>query len=440
MCASREFFGKTDGPHYNASIARFMFSNQRRHFLFTTLAFFAVGGVILGGVFYVNAKNGNDAAKNALDARIEKCAEKHTAADEPGSGIDKAINCWYSMLNERMASEGVAAAFEMFKRIYETQPLFVERGCHTHAHRMGDFAYFHTYLSITQDLSEIEFPRSTTVCGFGFYHGFIEHLIEDNPTVAFAQEKCDYFTRRLGDKYPDMKMTCFHAAGHGFMLDPKDRALWGNAAEMVKKPLAQCKEITDDAFLQHECRKGVFNVIVEWKFNEEYGLSYNEKDPFTICRRQPETYKEDCYYEMAMNLAHVVDFDVGNVFDMARSPIVESGYEALVARIPIAVMMQRALSNNTQKQYLEDCADLGAPDDAVCTQAVAGGIIEHGTPGEEATLGINSCKNAKIPSELAYQCYNNVFEHLSRTRTPEMINTICKKVPSPHRSSCPEFL
>jgi len=339
------------------------FTNRNRRFI---PALILVVLLAFGLVVYVSPQ----VKEYILDGSVRKAL---SACEQFGSG-DEIIDCWYELIRQDFQGGGIQRAFATFDTLYENSDMFIITGCHRHAHRIGDAAYYESYLT-HKDLQKMEFPPITKVCGYGFYHGFIEHLIQDNPDPHFVKETCDYLDGRLSLTAPDIRITCFHGSGHGYTLasvDTDDTSSWGDAQAFVEEPLKKCEMLDGIEREVEECKEGVFNVIVEWMVNQEFGLEYDEIDPFTLCREQEHANQQACYYEMAQKLDSVAEWDVTKAAHIAEQ-VPNKRFAQMVLSVAVASMMQTKITEDGQYTYLQSCRNIPEYLRNVCLVAIVGG-------------------------------------------------------------------
>lgn len=368
-------------------------------------------------------------------------ADEMLAECEQYTESPRKLDCWYQVMRTVHNTEGTAAAFEVFNTLYEHKPMFVETGCHLHAHRIGDFSYFDSYLE-TRDLEQMEFPAGSQVCGYGFYHGFFEHLIQDNPNTEYVKELCDRFDARLSSSMPAMRITCFHGSGHGFALaeiDEGDMGHWGDYEGIIKDPLLLCGELDARPNEQEECRQGVFTILVQWMETGEYGLSYDWEDPFWLCEKQSEINKKACYKEVGQKMDGVSNWNIDNALAVLAD-IPDQQYVGMLLHTMLASSLQRTITTDTQFDYMERCATVRSELQEDCVRGVVAGLMEHGMPGEEHMKAIEICSVDFLTEEQRSICFNELENRLKKFHSNERIQNICETNDSGHfRAACQHY-
>lgn len=354
------------------------------------------------------------------DAAIQTCAIEKTNETER-------IDCWYSVMRDIFDEKGTAAAFETFVDIYNEYPDFANTGCHRHAHRIGDMSYYFDYMT-HRDLGKVDFPKKASTCGYGFYHGFFEHLVQDIPDINFVTETCNFLEESIFENAPAIQQTCYHGSGHGFVLsvvdtltDPKD---WSPDA-FTREPLEFCDALPEaDERERAECRQGVFNVLVDWMDDGEYGLTYNSESPFHFCERQTKEHKPDCIYEMAQKIDRLSDFDPRKMVAFAQQ-VSDPSLQDMIMSVGGAALVQHDPIGD-KSNLLAACLEIEGALREGCIKGILGGMVEHGVTGDYTTA-VNFCESDMLEDADRTTCYEELFRKLSRFETRDSIEGMCSK-------------
>jgi plastocyanin len=338
--------------------------------------------------------------------------------------------CYRQLLEIAFANYGTAAALEQLRVLYINEPYFIEAGCHKQAHEIGDLAYGE-YVK-HKDLNKVELPREAiTFCGAGFYHGFLEHYLRDNPGTELAKEFCDY----LETRQPGVRNTCYHGMGHGFMPDPPDPSTWGDAQAMLDPVLRECDTISKDSTEVLECHEGAFNVILDW-MNLQYGLVSNKKDPLGLCRTQITREREHaCYYEYAMRIHGLAGDDIEKIAELFIDQI-EDDYMATVAiGSAVATVIEAQLDQDDFVKYMLACRNLAERLQKSCTTNIIYGVIYHGEPGQEYVKALLLCGSSKLGEEEKQVCYKKIATYLP-VYWPNKREEICSAFEEKYQTFC----
>ncbi len=356
---------------------------------------------------------------------------------------DLQIECIFGVIDEALRSQGVGSAMYVFKAAYEEFPNFASGGCHSRSHRLGDMVYFGLYLQY-QSFDAIDFTEDTTACGFGFYHGFMEHLIQDHPDPAFITETCDYLQNRLEKNMGDMRITCYHGAGHGLALahiETLPKSAWGNVAAFTNVPARWCLELPEGSSSDIEqCLEGIYNILVDLMETKQYGFAYDRERPFAVCLTRPQAHREACVYEMAQKLDSASGMDPKQMVRLVRA-IPETKLQHLAFGVGIAGVIQQDVANRGgYRDIFEKCRTLDDTYYELCIKSIVAGLFEHGNPQEEYVTALVFCAETSIADRgLDNRCYTTIAERLPRFYGDEKILRVCNEFPQAYREECKRF-
>lgn len=365
----------------------------------------------------------------SVTAAVEGC-------DQDQAMLDSKIECWLGIVRDTLRDDGLAEAMRVFREIYDTQPAFANSGCHRHAHRVGDMVYYEHFLA-EQDLTKIEFPPETGSCGFGFFHGFLEHLIQDHPSAEFITETCDYLDATLTPTMGDMRITCYHGSGHGLALATAERVpmdAWGEASVFIDEPLQVCESLPAASAEEiEECQEGVFNVLVDWMETDEYGFSYDANAAFALCEAQPRNRQHACYYEMAMKVDRASGFDPRGIARIAES-IESTEFRDTVFKVGVGGLVQHVIADGTHEDIFSKCTELARHFMEQCAASITDGLFEHGRPRFEYEGAREFCSSEIVRTHAADRaCWKAFAGKLRRFYDDETARVQCTIIPESYR-------
>ncbi|MHB1086721.1 MAG: hypothetical protein ACYCZ0_03165, partial [Minisyncoccota bacterium] len=350
------------------------------------------------------------------------------------------IECIFRAIEREILDDGMSAGMVLFSRAYADFPSFVAKGCHKQAHRVGDIVYARLYTPV-EGIDALDFPQETTSCGYGFFHGFLEHLIQDRPDPAFVDSTCVNLDKRLGGIMGDIKSTCFHGSGHGFALahaETLPRSAWGDVREFTVEAAAKCDLLAQaDKRSIEECKEGVYNVLVEWMSLDQYGFTLNREHPFSVCDAGPKDLQSACYYEVAQKLDGFADRDP---IKLARivADIPSERLRNMSFQVGIAGIVQNTIQDpGALDKTLSSCGTLDRKLFGLCMTNVIHGLFEHGVPQKEYIRALDVCKlDTIVDGGLTSECYHAVMERLPRFYSQDQQKKICALFPSELREDC----
>lgn len=366
-------------------------------------------------------------------ARMPDTAFALSAArcDRTEEGATKKIDCWFNLLEQSLKSGGVPEAMRHFSMLHETYAEIANPGeCHSGAHRLGDLAYYERYLS-NPDFNSIEIPPEATVCTFGFFHGFFEHLFQDNPRSEFITETCAYFERRFASTVGSMRHQCYHGAGHGLMLASAERvpkAKWGVPAHFLKEPLDACVALPEATERDvNECRQGVFTVLMQWLSAKQYDLAVPE-DPFSLCGGVAAAHRSMCYNQVADRYFGEMLPSVEQLLQASAS-IQNPALRAEAFRVGV-MAYALTLKPEAHAGVLEECARVAEPLKSLCVRSVPQGIMNAGFADEQYPLALALCRSeAAHALGVAQECFVSLQQAIDRYYAPDTAFNRCADVP-----------
>jgi hypothetical protein len=297
-----------------------------------------------------------------------------------------------------------------------------------------------------QSIDAIDFVQETTACGYGFFHGFLEHLVQDRPDPQLVVEVCEKFDQRLGKRMGAIRITCYHGSGHGFALAGAERIPpeeWGDVERFTAEPLRLCESLPGAGEYEiDECRQGVFNILVEWMVAGQYDFAYDTEEPFAFCDALPhERHHYACYYETAMKLDSVAGFDARVIWKIVQEAQPE--FARMAFGVGIAGLMQHVVTKESgYRTALEQCAELPLEYYQQCVTNLSNGLFEHGEPQEEYRLALELCAEPLVATQEEVQalCYGEVARRLNRFYTPERSAALCMEFPRAWRERCADWI
>lgn len=361
------------------------------------------------------------------------------ACDAARAGTQAKVDCWLQRPLGIVSAGSLTAGFRAFTYLYETYPAFASTGCHRYAHKVGDAAYYNLMLARGLSLEDIDFPQSATACGYGFFHGFFEHLVQNDPDVRTVVENCEYVRATYAREMRGIGTICYHASGHGFMQKQADalpEEMHGNPALMVERPLEECEALPTDEMEVEDCREGVFNVLVDWMETGDFGLSFDLGNPLALCSELEEGWQYACFYELGQNLGKITDGSPLKAATFAQS-INDAELRKMTFGVMVAGMMQSKAALDEYKDILAECVQIDdMPLYETCVVSSANGMMEHGSPGEEYAKVLDLCADPALSSRGGTLCYGALSQRLPRFYEPGKVAHVCGKFPEEYREGC----
>ncbi len=352
-----------------------------------------------------------------------KSVDKKTVFDGSCEG-----QCFDDLIRDIVKKDGIEASYRLFQEVYSAGKL--PRSCHWTAHEIGEAAY-----ELFKEGRDFPISKETSYCGYGFYHGFMESLLRENPDPVYALSFCDKVEKSLGNMG---LQNCYHGIGHGYTEDPPDPATEGNFDAMVKPGIKMCEFLFGKNFRNlNLCLTGVFTVPAGFAAKGEYGLTMDPKDPFAFCKKEPYRYQKACYGEFAPKLDEMLDWDMYKL-PAYINEIGDNKLKRLVTWVVPSVFMAHDILKNDQSNYITGCRDnFTGRYRLICWGGTILGFFAHGNPEKQYEKVINFCasKSWENDDERTF-CYGEGLRQMRQNYPLTKVKEICGLVPDKYRSLC----
>lgn len=349
----------------------------------------------------------------------EQCAKEADLATQK--------QCWDSEIRAAHAHGGMQASFDVFTNLYQTQPAFAS-DCHGYTHTLGSLAY-------SDYKYGKDFPLSKEVeyCSYGFFHGFIESLMEDTGDVSHIRDFCDFLSQKTQGQF-SVTSPCVHGIGHG-VTDGSDPRSFGNAQMIIDPGIVLCEHVGRNEYETEICASGVFDSLGAMFMAHEHGLSLDPNDPYAVCKAQKDmVIRQACYADFKSLILSLSKNDIrtaiGYVSGIEDTPQIKKSAMENIATIYVYSINGEDFSDAVNACHSIIEADLRQ----ACIGGLAMGFINIGELNKEYVRGLHFCSSPQLYADELDSCYLNVL-HSSRVRYPaETFLGICAAVPAALRS------
>lgn len=338
--------------------------------------------------------------------------------------ISEKEQCWDEAIEQTVATKGLDEAFKVFSELYESEP-GVPKACHGWAHVLGKAAF-----DIYSEQKTLVLKKETEYCGYGFFHGFIERLLQTTGNVGEVKKFCEYASKQLPGQSQATYANCIHGIGHG-SVSVDDPALFGNFQAMLDVGLQSCDAALTTADDLRNCHDGAFNAMELYEYDGEFGLTYDSSDPFRHCRVQKEAYKVSCYFEYVGPLVNVTQHDFKKASHLIEGENVSTEIRQVFISRLAADFMLDDLVKPTQEQNVRDCRAVPKDMRESCFKGVINGFIAHGEPGKEYVKGLAFCGASYLVDQEKDICYEIM---LGQAASKDAL--ACAKAPERYKNYC----
>ncbi len=368
---------------------------------------------------------------------------EETKIDTAACDQDKTVRCFEQLVEEVVAEGGIKAAFDVVVELSETEPLF-RNDCHGYAHIIGEAAY-----DLYANGEDFSLSADTALCGYGFYHGFMETLLLTNGDVEEARSFCRYVDKQLSKLAAGASNACFHGTGHG-AVDGSDPTAWGDVDALMEPGFILCEKIAKTELQSYLCHTGVFNAIDILSRDPKYDIEEVQQDPFaTVCYHQPDERLEGCYTNMMPVVLTMYKNDVAATADYinehmlrGETPSIE-GYTTN-EMVTLAVFAQYVRIHGSEEGYMERAIDLcrsqPADDQYACFEGLSYSHVKYGPPGKGYIKNLEFCAHPDLVDTEEDACYSYLLNRLRNYYGNEGAKQVCAMVPEEYSSKYCQYV
>lgn len=342
---------------------------------------------------------------------------------------DIQLKCWESAIEDTLKKQGLDASFALLDQFYKTEPQFASN-CHSFTHMLGQSAY---YLFSKQH--SINLTPKASYCGYGFYHGFMETLLNTTGNLEEAHSFCEMVDSQLTTLSARSIGACYHGIGHG-VTDGSELRTWGSIDAIISPGLTLCQKISSNEKDLYRCGTGVFNSLAIMLGANQYGLKLNRKDPYKLCSKFPQkSFKEACYHQM-----NTITLWLGNhqLKQAARyvETIKDDHYAVIAMRGLAAEAASTYIAKSDFSENILDCQSSQPRLQIICIDSFAEGLVEHGNPSQRHIKAFELCQSSLLTTSQRDSCFQSILDYLKKVSTHEGYQIICQNIPKSQKNNC----
>lgn len=335
--------------------------------------------------------------------------------------------CINDALDKILEEEGVESAFELVASLYESG---ASGDCHAYAHKIGEKAY-----KLFSQANKLTLGRKTYYCGYGFYHSFMETLLQERGDTKLAHEFCNYTIKSTG--LPSAWTACYHGIGHG-SVDGSDPRTWSDASAMMKAGFDICDTVSDTPLKRYLCASGIYNAMDVLSGDPKYKITEIQKQPFKLCYTQPEDLREPCYTNMTPPVLRLTKGDFQKAAQYIEENIKDPEaptIDGFTTRemVVLSLFHEYVRAHGTDKNFLvmgvDLCRSLPEHSRLACIEGLSGGHMKYGEPEKEYVKWREFCVSPKLLDDEKDSCYKYVLNRILNWYTKEKAMEICQSVP-----------
>ena len=315
-----------------------------------------------------------------LNSKITDC--------DTGKNLNE--DCLLSTFKKSLETEGLEKTFDLVANMYASNSTFVSY-CHDITHQIGRASY-----DLYEKEGEVKLSPKASYCGYGFYHGFMEKLL----SVGQDFEKASHFCMSLSIEETGVspESGCFHGLGHAALALSAPKNI-DNEKTMINESIEFCKRVGKEREYINGCYGGVFMELSTYYLTNEYNLSFDRRDPLSICRRQEGDVRVFCYEQTYALLSSASGKDLLKAISFL--------YE-ITDRNTLEYSVQNLVGSMTDKssrfENLETCRKIERELREFCIRGIVLSIKLYGSLGEALNESEEFCSSQDLKPEEKTMC------------------------------------
>ena len=358
------------------------------------------GAVIVGKNNEIMDTANFDMCKNRPDKEKRTCFElllKNTLQNNPQDGL------------------------ELFKKLVEVE----SNDCHQYAHDFGEYVAQNDHSG-----EKIKIGIESSYCGYGFWHGFTTQILRDFD-LQTAEQYCENTRNPDPVLLKNLKSNCYHGLGIGLIQDPPPVEFWGNAGPLIDSALESCDQLKDE--WKRDCYSGVFHPMADYMARSQYSFAFNEEEPFALCLEQKEHHRPECYYQIAAKLAHLVDYNLEEGFELIQKipTELEREYTFTLAMINF---VNHQMSNEELVGMFKRCQNLATSDS--CLAGILHTIFANGAVEKAQIRSFDICNSEDLGDNHRLACFKNSIKILRLYYNEQKVQEICAPLEVEYSNVC----
>jgi hypothetical protein len=343
---------------------------------------------------------------------LPDCKSNETTPDE----------CYQIDIVTVLNKDGLDKALDRMAVLYNTEPGFKD-SCHAVSHILGKSAYH-----IFEEGGSIKLSGKTSYCSYGFYHGFMEEMLQMSGNPDQARKFCSDAGKTLSKESSNAEGACYHGIGHG-AADGSDPRAWGDPVALVNPAIELCNRVDPTEPHFYRCASGVFNSLALMYIYNSYNLKFSDlENPFSVCKNWTTLrVKDPCYQEMNSIGMKMMKGDLAVGIKLVEKIDDEAQYSVLAMRslaaFAPAVFSQPVESNF--KKIISACQNARKDLVIPCIQGIPSGLMEFGSPGREYEFALAFCKSKELTDSQKSECFKTLSGGVRSYYSPQKQATIC---------------
>ena len=333
------------------------------------------------------------------------------------------IPCVVDAVVEAAKTVGIEQASAMVAEAIKELPA-LENECHGIMHVLGEEAYI-----LYKDGVSLDITERSTMCTYGFYHGFITATVLTEGSFDRAQEFCAYVNEELSSQGLDSQSECYHGFGHAVVDDHVSTQVL-TATEVVDTALGLCSDLSREDAQFRNCAGGVFNAVANIFTDHTYPWPeiQEENGEVALCNAQEPALQATCfgYFARAILADHRNDLEAA--LHVAYRLVPET-YTAGLRENMAAIFMVGEPNKAAMETHIVTCRELPREVQTSCIAGLAVGVIQSVDPERFDTALSTVCAYDTLNEEERHMCYSRVLTNISHLVSNDALQAYCSSIP-----------
>lgn len=333
------------------------------------------------------------------------------------------IPCVVDAVVEAAKTVGIEEASGMVAEAIKELPS-LENECHGIMHVLGEEAYI-----LYKDGVSLDITERSTMCTYGFYHGFITATVLTEGSFDRAQEFCAYVNEELSSQGLDSQSECYHGFGHAVVDDHVSTQLL-TATEVVDIALGLCSDLSSEDEQFRNCAGGVFNAVANIFTDHTYPWPEiaEANGEVVLCNAQAAALQETCFGYFARAILADHRNELQQALYASQELVPEEHRVGLVENMA-AIFMVGEPNKAAMETHIATCRTLMPELRTACIAGLAVGVVQSVDPERFDTALSTVCAYEILDEEEKRACYSRVLANIAHLIPKDAFTAYCSGIP-----------
>ena len=340
------------------------------------------------------------------------------------------VRCWSQLLAKVVSENNLSSAFALVERLYTQSPNFAV-ACHNLTHDIGVKAY-------ARYKDNVPILPESRYCNAGFYHGYMEGLLNDVFRPSEGVAFCTRVGATLKDTFPRAEDQCRHGIGHGALenIIRLNSHRWEEPASLLEESLAICDEANATFDTKFRCASGASSVLHDWALSEKTLRPYMQQNGIAICKNLEHDWAQQaCIWEFSKKVTGFFEDDhYLQTFTLLQKELPKESKELAMAIRSVSIILGKHNTKEpTDDTVIHTCKELPSHLQSACIEGVVEGFLFAGEPKDEFTRALTFCADPRLTTQEQNLCFDTITEFAKETQEKIVFHAICNQTPETKR-------